>query len=287
MSPIPITTRLHNVADTATGTRFVGATAEATVSAGVDWDLIVNGPASALFQIIHVNQYGYVTFGGHSSNAAIIYFDAPPGCPFIWAINSAEVLSIDPSKNIAFHGGPGSWNSATGAIWATNATADPTGPRNGGVFFGPNLAGDFVVLGPNGVLTTVAPLGNSGGPTTQTLDVKAPSVALSGATTTTLLSYALPNNSTAHVRGTVTFDRTDSTTDAASFEVSALVTRRASGAATLVGSPTSTAFASAGLAAATCVVDVDGANNLRVRATGVGGATVMAFGDIRVTLQAR
>lgn len=251
----------------------------------VNFDLFVNGPSGDM-QIVHASPYDTVTFGGHFSSASLYLFDAPVGGSYWFQINTNTVLTIESHLNVGFIGSTPSFRGAVGVGWMGNATTEPGAVSTDGFFFW-SRAGAMIVQNESGVVTTLSPPLNGGGPAIQVLDRQAPAAVLSGTTPADLLTYAVPDDATVHVSARVTFDRTDSTTDGAGVTVSGVVKRRAAGVATLVGAPLSVAFADAGLAAVTCVLGVDGGNNLTIHCVGVAGATIEVFADVDITLQAR
>ncbi len=106
-----------------------------------------------------------------------------------------------------------------------------------------------------------------------------PDVTTTDATVTTLWSLTLSDNTTYHIRATVTADQTSGASSASYERV--LTVKRAGGVATIVGA-VSTPHTAEDVAGWDCTLDVDGSNAARVRVTGAAATTVVWAGDITV-----
>lgn len=118
--------------------------------------------------------------------------------------------------------------------------------------------------------------------TSKLRDLAAAVVQTTDATTTTLLSYNLPDASITQVRSVVVARR-PSNGDSAAYSAIASFKRHAAGATALVGSVTALAtHEDAGAAGWLATMDVTG-NTFRVRVAGQASATIEWFAYVEVT----
>lgn len=197
-----------------------------------------------------------------------------------YAILDTKELDID-ATNIALFGSTGSFGSGDGVVHLQNATTEPTGDASGGLWAW--AYGDFLKAKTKALSVLAAPVENgAGSEDLRSHDKRQARAQTIGAVTTTALSYTLPDNCVAKVTAEVVAWTADGG-DSAGYELVATFKRFSGGVATQVGS-TTVVVAHEDDAALDVAIDTDGANDLRVRPTGVALKTYEWFVNFKVLL---